>query len=79
MGDISDVEVRCGDLVVKAHKAVLTSYSTTFYTAFNNPHLGERNKIIYFITFSGGKVIFQMFLLFLTQFKETVVPDKIPA
>jgi hypothetical protein len=40
VGDIADVEVRCGDLVVKAHKAVLTSHSLTFHTAFNNHNLG---------------------------------------
>ena len=39
VGDVPDVEVRCGDLMVKVHKAVLTAHSLTFQTAFINTHL----------------------------------------
>ena len=42
VGDVPDVEVRCGDLMVKVHKAVLTAHSLTFQTAFSNTHLGKR-------------------------------------
>ena len=45
--DLSDVEIQCGDLMVKAHKNILVAHSETFRTAFNNTNYVEGKTGVY--------------------------------
>ena len=48
--DLSDVEIHCGGLVVKAHKIILSAQSETLRTAFGSPVFKEGKTGVYTIS-----------------------------
>ena len=48
--ETGDVEFRCGSLVVKAHKVIVSAHSETLRVAFNSTHCKEGRSGIYTIS-----------------------------
>jgi hypothetical protein len=48
--ETGDVEFRCGSLVVKAHKVIVSAHSETLRVAFNSTHCKEGRSGIYTVS-----------------------------